>query len=102
MPSKVSLKVTQGDLQGQEYVFDERSTCIIGRSVECSVKIPNDAAHKMISRHHCLLDINPPDIRVRDFGSLHSGTAIPVKLPMQAAHLPAGGRALPGGPGFNR
>ena len=70
MPSKVSLKVTQGDLQGQEYVFDERSTCIIGRSGECSLKIPDDADHKMISRHHCLLDINPPDIRVRDFGSL--------------------------------
>jgi eukaryotic-like serine/threonine-protein kinase len=71
MPSKVSLRVTNGDLQGQEYVFDERSTSIVGRSLECSVKIPNDAAHKMISRHHCLLDINPPDIRVRDFGSLH-------------------------------
>ncbi|MDF0552306.1 FHA domain-containing protein [Kamptonema sp. UHCC 0994] len=25
--------------------------------------------HRTISRYHCLLDINPPDIRVRDFGS---------------------------------
>jgi serine/threonine-protein kinase len=31
--------------------------------------VPNDEAHKTISRHHCLLDINPPDICVRDFGS---------------------------------
>jgi pSer/pThr/pTyr-binding forkhead associated (FHA) protein len=25
----------------------------------------------MISRYHCLLDINPPDIRIRDFDSLN-------------------------------
>jgi serine/threonine-protein kinase len=75
MPSKVTLKILNGNFKGQEHVFDEGSTCIIGRSQECSVRIPNDAAHKMISRHHCLLDINPPDIRVRDFGSLN-GTYI--------------------------
>ena len=34
-------------------------------------RLPNDEAHKTISRHHCLIDINPPDIRVRDFGSLN-------------------------------
>ncbi len=33
--------------------------------------LPSDEAHRPISRHHCLLDINPPDIRVRDFGSLN-------------------------------
>jgi eukaryotic-like serine/threonine-protein kinase len=71
MPAKVTLKIANVDPQAQEYVFDERATCIIGRSSECSVKIPDDESHKMISRHHCLLDINPLDIRVRDFGSLN-------------------------------
>jgi len=71
MPAKVTLEVIQGKLQGQEFVFDEPTTCIIGRSEDCQPRIPNDEEHKQISRHHCLLDINPPDIRIRDFGSLN-------------------------------
>lgn len=71
MPAKVILKVTQGELTGQKFAFDERTTCIMGRSKECYPQLPNDEAHKTISRYHCLLDINPPYIRVRDFGSLN-------------------------------
>lgn len=71
MPSRVTLKVVHGALQGQEYVYEERATCIIGRSSDCQLRIPKDEEHQTISRHHCLLDINPPDIRVRDFGSLN-------------------------------
>lgn len=71
MPAKVTLKVIQGELAGKEFVFDERTTCIIGRENDCSPRVPNDDAHQTISRHHCLLDINPPDIRIRDFGSLN-------------------------------
>ena len=35
------------------------------------VRLPNDKEHSQISRHHCLVVINPPDIRVRNFGSLN-------------------------------
>jgi len=34
---------------------------------------------RRISRHHCLLDINPPDVRIRDFGS-RNGTYVNDKL----------------------
>jgi serine/threonine-protein kinase len=71
MPAIVTLNVTQGELKGKEFTFEERTTCIMGRSHECYPRLPNDEAHRKISRHHCLLDINPPDIRVRDFGSLN-------------------------------
>ena len=71
MAGKVILTVTDGELSGQGFVFDERNTCIIGRGKDCQVKLPNNEHHKTISRYHCLLDINPPDIRVRDFGSLN-------------------------------
>src|SRR5713226_5700564 len=75
MPAKVTLTVTQGKLTGKTFVFDERTSCIIGRAEDCDPLIPNDEHHKTISRHHCLLDINPPDIRVRDFGS-RNGTFV--------------------------
>lgn len=71
MPAKVTLRVVEGPEKGHETVLDERTSCIMGRSKECHPRIPNDMDHATISRHHCLLDINPPDIRVRDFGSLN-------------------------------
>ena len=71
MPSTITLKVSQGVLSGREFVFDETTTCVLGRASDCSPQLPTDETHKTVSRHHCLLDINPPDIRVRDFGSLN-------------------------------
>lgn len=70
MPAKVTLTFTEGKLKGKEFPFDSRNTCIIGRHPDCNIKIPNDKDHSTISRYHCLLDINPPNIRVRDLGSL--------------------------------
>jgi pSer/pThr/pTyr-binding forkhead associated (FHA) protein len=71
MPAKVILKVSRGALTGREFVFNETTSCIIGRANDCLPQLPTDEAHRTVSRHHCLLDINPPDIRVRDFGSLN-------------------------------
>jgi pSer/pThr/pTyr-binding forkhead associated (FHA) protein len=75
MPPKVTLTVTEGKLKGKEYQFYTRATCIIGRADDCNPKIPDDPEHRTISRYHCLLDINPPDITVRDFGS-RNGTYV--------------------------
>ncbi|MBW4568850.1 MAG: protein kinase [Tolypothrix carrinoi HA7290-LM1] len=69
MPAKITLTVTQGKLQGQQFIFDSRTTCILGRNADCNPQLPDDQDHRTISRYHCLLDINPPAIRVRDFGS---------------------------------
>jgi pSer/pThr/pTyr-binding forkhead associated (FHA) protein len=70
MPSKITLTITQGKLAGKQYNFDSRSTCIIGRNHDCNLQLANEV-DMTISRYHCLLDINPPDIRVRDLGSLN-------------------------------
>lgn len=75
MPAKVTLTIVKGEPQSFQFVFDERNTCIIGRAEDCEPRLPTDDDHKTISRHHCLLDINPPDIRIRDFGS-RNGTYI--------------------------
>ena len=69
MSAKVTLTIVKGKLLERQYIFDSRTICIIGRSKECNIQLPNDADHSTISRYHCLLDINPPAIRIRDFGS---------------------------------
>jgi hypothetical protein len=69
--SQVIINLFAGALSGQTYTFDEPTVCIVGREERCHLKLPNDLAHATISRYHCLLDISPPKIRVRDFGSLN-------------------------------
>jgi serine/threonine-protein kinase len=75
MPAKVTLTANEGPLAGQEFAFEERTTCIIGRGQDCYPCVPDDRNPPLISRHHCLLDINPPSIRIRDLGSLN-GTRV--------------------------
>lgn len=75
MSGEVTLEVVKGRFNRKKIVFKNYTTCIIGRAKDCNIKLPNDEYHRNISRHHCLLDINPPDIRVRDFGSLN-GTSV--------------------------
>ena len=75
MPARVTLIVTQSENAGQEFVFDERTTCIVGRSQDCYPRLMQKENPRTVSRHHCLMDINPPDIRIRDFGSLN-GTLV--------------------------
>jgi eukaryotic-like serine/threonine-protein kinase len=75
MSPKVTLTITSENLKGQGFIFETRNTCIIGRANDCNPHLPSDKNHRTVSRYHCLLDINPPAIRIRDFGSLN-GTYI--------------------------
>ncbi len=72
MTGKLTLTIAAGPMAGKTFVFDEHDTLLCGRMPNCQVYLPDD---KRVSRHHCLLEINPPDARLRDLGSLH-GTYI--------------------------
>lgn len=95
MLDKVTLTVTQGKLKEQKFSFDSRTICIIGRAKNCNIQIPNDKYHSTISRYHCLLDINPPNIRIRDFGS-RNGTNVNDKCigKREKNHTPSEGAKL--------
>lgn len=67
----VKLTVLEGSLKGQEFLFNSPTTCTIGRAYECNLQLPNDQYHSDISRYHCVLNINPPEVRIRDLGSRH-------------------------------
>jgi eukaryotic-like serine/threonine-protein kinase len=86
MPATVMLRVTRGPLRGTEFTFGERDTCILGRASDCSPRLPDDEGHSTISRHHCLLDVNPPDIRIRDFGSRNGTYVNGVKIGQREPH----------------
>lgn len=84
--AKVILTVVAGELKQKEYSFTERATCIIGRAKDCHILIPDSETHRTISRYHCLLDINPPQVRVRDFGSLNGTYINGVKIGQRQRH----------------
>jgi serine/threonine-protein kinase len=71
MPASITLRVKNGKLAGKTYEFHEPQRCLIGRAEDCEIRLPGDPEFLTVSRYHCLLDINPPEIRVRDSGSLN-------------------------------
>jgi len=68
-PTAITLTVVKGPLEGQEYVFGEPAVYVLGRAEECYPRLPDDCYHKDVSRHHCLLSVNPPELWVQDLGS---------------------------------
>jgi serine/threonine protein kinase len=69
MLGKVSLLVTAGPIRGQRFDFDGHDTFLFGRAPDCHARLsPDDAS---ASRHHFLLEANPPRARLRDLGSLN-------------------------------
>ena len=41
MLNKVSITIVEGEYKGKEISFDSRTTCIIGRSYDCNLVIPD-------------------------------------------------------------
>jgi len=72
MSGKLTLIITTGPKTGKTFVFEEHDTLLFGRMDDCQVCLPDD---KTVSRHHFILEVNPPEARIRDLGSLH-GTHI--------------------------
>jgi len=60
------LRVLAGPYHGQEFIFDQHDTFLIGRSENAHLYLPED---RFFSRHHCLLEIAPPRCFLRDLGS---------------------------------
>ena len=71
MSTSIVLTVTEGSLAKTRYVFEEPAHCVVGRAPDCDIQVPADFVHADVSRHHCLLAIDPPAVRVRDLGSLN-------------------------------
>jgi eukaryotic-like serine/threonine-protein kinase len=70
MSAKVKLEVVDGpgSIKGKPFLFEEHDTLLFGRMPDCHICLPDDA---QVSRHHFLLEVNPPEARIRDLGSMN-------------------------------
>jgi pSer/pThr/pTyr-binding forkhead associated (FHA) protein len=69
MVARITLTAENGSLKGKDYVLTGNQRCLVGRSKDCDFQLPEDFAFMTVSRHHCLLDVEPPRISVLDLGS---------------------------------
>jgi eukaryotic-like serine/threonine-protein kinase len=70
---RITLTVTEGPHQGKVFTFGEHDTFIVGRSARAQLQLSlND---QYFSRHHFLVEVNPPHCRLMDLGS-RNGTFV--------------------------
>ena len=91
MATTIRLTVLTGPHKGQRFCFRGPAHCTIGRAADCSVRLFGDERDRMISRHHCQLDINSC-VRVQDLGSLNGTYRNGHRL--EPADMPEGAEGL--------
>jgi serine/threonine-protein kinase len=84
---RVTLHVVAGPQTGRVFTFDQHDTFMIGRSEDAQFCLPHD---RFFSRHHCILEIAPPQCFLRDLGSLNGTFVNGIKV--ETAHLKNGDR----------
>jgi len=86
IPARITLTLAYDE---REFAFEEPGECVIGRAPDCDIQLPADDEYADVSRHHCVLEIHPPHVQVRDLGSTN-GTFVNDRLVGQRpAHQPA-------------
>src|SRR5436190_4536442 len=84
---RVTLNVVAGPQTGRTFSFDQHDTFMIGRREDAQFCLPHD---RFFSRHHCLIEIAPPQAFLRDLGSTN-GTYVN-GMRVDTAYLKSGDR----------
>jgi len=71
--ARVRLSVVDGPLKGRALDFDAHDAILVGRAPDCALRLPD--SDKTASDRHCIIEVNPPAVRVRDVGS-RNGTRV--------------------------
>lgn len=72
MSGEIMLTVTTKNAQEKAFFFNSHETFLFGRVDDCHICLPED---QQVSRHHFLMEVNPPQVCIRDLGS-RNGTYI--------------------------
>jgi eukaryotic-like serine/threonine-protein kinase len=77
------ITITMVDARQRErrFQFDNAQICIVGRAHDCDISAADSDENLVISRHHCLLEIDPPRVRIHDLGSTNGTYVNGVRIP---------------------
>ena len=69
MALNVVFEVVEGSAKGRRIVFDQYGVCVVGRNDGCAFQLPEE--DEGASRYHFIIEANPPDVHLRDLGSMN-------------------------------
>jgi pSer/pThr/pTyr-binding forkhead associated (FHA) protein len=75
MDSSLTLHAVTGPLAGRDYVVPVPGSCLIGRSQDCDLSLPDGPTARVISRQHCRVSMTQSGALVQDLGS-RNGTFV--------------------------
>jgi pSer/pThr/pTyr-binding forkhead associated (FHA) protein len=61
---------------------------MIGRARDCDLQLPPCIGHVDVSRHHCMVEVTPHGVRVRDLGSRNGTFVNGANIGQRSQHLP--------------
>lgn len=93
---KVKITVVEGPDTGRSFTFAERDRFVVGRAADATFRV----ADTQVSRHHFLIEINPPHVLVRDLGSTNRTYLNGEPEPLGTATLRSGDRLRAGATTF--
>jgi len=67
MPGRVTIEFLNGELVGRSWNYTTHDLCAFGRAFDCNAVMPE--SDLQVSRHHFILEVNPPEVSIRDLGS---------------------------------
>ena len=96
MAITVALTAKNGDLGGKKFQFEGRRKIVIGRGNDCDLNLPVGAEFLHVSRHHSVINVAAPDVRVRDQASRNGTMLNGMQIGRPASwHLSALAAAMP-------
>ncbi len=90
---KVTLTVIAGPNAGQTFTYDRRDRFLVGRSSHAQLCVSRD---KYFSRHHFMVEVNPPNVLLLDLRSTN-GTSVNEKKKKVREALLSDGDVIYGG-----
>jgi eukaryotic-like serine/threonine-protein kinase len=68
MSAKIIIDVSNTKGRKRVFSYEDHDTFMVGRMDDCHLCIEDDS---YLSRHHFILEVNPPNARLQDLGSLN-------------------------------
>ena len=79
VPHKVVFLFIEGGLASKTLTFSRPVRIVLGRDLSARPRFPDHDEYRRISRRHCLVEIKPPEVQIRDLGSMN-GTWVNERL----------------------
>lgn len=71
MAGRVTITVKMGVPKGKRVVIHRPVSLVVGRADDCDFQVGVEGVDRLVSRHHCLIEVDPPHVWVSDLGSLN-------------------------------